>query len=668
MSKFEDTHLFEEGLTDLIHRMRQNVNKEFVLPNHYGWDEKDWCSKFPPSPTKLEVRIRDFGCLIGRFLKPCWENLIEIETEFPIIYIATSLVNITVARETAKDLSNIRKLKDREFDVMNSSERITQMGMADLFIDALSTFYFEIQRANVELKPKPKFGLHFNDEILHEIEKNLTLVQVVYHAFERVLFLGSDFSCDDGSIRISTSSSDRGREFLYAQALSTALDDDMDFVTRWRILENGTAGQFWKPKYRLVDRVTLNGSSLDFSLAPLENSAALSRIEALRGRTGTEYMFEALYRNGDPNSFENFEEFNIADESIEILIIYAWDILYSVASAVFNEFHESNDPYIIFYIYPEQDINALFSISLGVSPNTSRQIMSHLVLKGRPTDGLWSKPLQEIEGRGYQLLLPAVLSQNPSRFLGLMTQNLGKSDRRGKFFERKANQLIRRFTGPGTNVRFAPLPTTHDLHVMCNSKERETDVILVEGNYILVCEVKSFKQVAGPREYHWARSSISKAKLQLDKRLDMLKKNKDFVCDVLGIKGSPKFYGLIVSSGRFFEGLNNFGYPIVDLRNMMIFFQKDEQKSGFNYFSEENLFESKLTKFRDRNLTDIENLMIFAAKPPDCEFHERLLVSRTERLQFPGLEYCFDRVVRDESLGMIERRWSDPYVERLFDM
>jgi hypothetical protein len=160
----------------------------------------------------------------------------------------------------------------------------------------------------------------------------------------------------------------------------------------------------------------------------------------------------------------------------------------------------------------------------------------------------------------------------------------------------------------------------------------QTDAILAEDNKILVCEAKSFSHISDPREYFLARNTIDPAVSQIDARIAILEQNEAAVRRLLGIKKKPEYFGMIITNGRFFEGVARYRYPVLDIRNLIRFLQNPEIQSGIMGHAEDpGLFRRETTLLRKPGLTHIESLVGFARENPDFKFHNGLYVLTDER-------------------------------------
>ena len=641
----------------LISSLRENLRGIHPLPYHIDWDQAKWEAKFPENCSPYENNIRNFGVMSGKLLRACWSRLTALQSEFCVVSAAIEWLNLQLPEFREALQARFSSLKDELAHVANTQLNLTQDAFAEVLIDAVSTVQWQFYKAKTVTVPKshPKRLLEIGAAVLKEMTEDLLLLQVLTFLFDRLLFLGGEVVFQGSKIYAAAGTSLGGAEYLQQRALSTALDADMYHDTRRGCLTRAEKEPLWWPRYKLVRRIVPSGDGnvVEFATSRVDKIRA-SAISHLRCRSGSEYLFATLFKSSIESEDDEPAERPTRFESKYVHAIYAWDVIHSMANALVEAGPASDRHFS--HSFERTGLLRLISDALDISLDQAVDAVDFLTLDGESRDGIWSRPLFLGSDGRYRLNSFAVLTVDPIRLLNLFVGNADKSGRRGHVFERRVLEAFRATSLLNRACQFTVLDEDHEVHKLL--KKIPTDIILQEGNTLLLVEAKSTGHVADPREYDRAEVAIEKAFCQLTTRIDTLKRNKHKVLKAFGVDTEPRYLGLVVTNGRFFEGIDRHPYPVLDFRNLTLFLTVNELVGTIvSYTDYQGLFKTTKSPTSLQGMNQLESIHALARIHPQLALNRELIVSFSQALQIGDLTVSFDRSGRETALALVMPPW-----------
>jgi hypothetical protein len=495
-------------------------------------------SKFVFS-REIEGQIYNLGLEIGPKCAGLWQNVDTIAAKYArpeivrLIVESANMVWIGIRRQQEK--TERLTVKERYHgittaDATNNPETLT---------DLISDFLFSRVRKGIAIYTTldlPDFHPPSYTELLDSAALISYIQEIGYYQFlfDKALFLEGTITVDKSEIYISSAKSEKGEMYLRASQLSQ--------------LRNALAHRARKinearyQDYKVVGSAEIRNGRLNVNLVSPFESPHGTPIASLRGYVGSEYLFRVLatYKEG-------------------LDTIYCWEFIYSLCEAL-------QKAGITDATVHKNDVIEVVSAALGITRQRARRALDILTFKSdvKTRDGIWSRPVVLIDRSFISLVYPAT-SVTPERQMHHIIGNLNLTEIRGDEFQRTCVQNLGaiishlRKTIPNISEKeLYLLPTSSKIFDLLGRKKRETDVIIMFGTRLLVCEAKSVSDVVTLREFENARQSVWHGMDQISERILLLNSRMKELRSILNIDHDTELSvaGVLILNDVFFDGFS----------------------------------------------------------------------------------------------------------------
>ena len=520
--------------------------KKLKMPYSSDWNRKEWKSLI--SSNTQETKLIEFAIFIGN---ECENNWISIHEESQA-HLLPSITN---------ELINDMNLLTLPFSESPESYE-KNVSLVEAMVDLFSDFIFmQINRSKKLSTPiillEPSFNNPEVKESVGKIQNKLYLIFLYKFAFDRVFFLGDYCEFSQGLIELKTDMNSLGKEYQIRRKINIERDHQMFFQVYGEINKRGD--KLALSNYKIVTGIRYEINKHIFDLAPVAMNLTGSRLAQLRGWIGSEYLFSTLVAK------------NIVD------LAYAWDVLHSLCASVVETSRRTKSIELVVADYSKRDLKELIAACLSCTPQRARKLLEQLTFSNNHNskDGIWSRPLLNIDRGFLKLVLPAILAVDPIRLLQLLIENQDASSVRGKHFEDRCIEQISAYTNEWEKEKFVVLPSKHPIYDILGKKKRQTDFVILIGENIILCEAKSIGSYANSREFFLATEAINNGIRQLTTRKEKLKNQASVVENTLRIPTDRlKIVNLVISNSIIFDGYDLSDSYVISLRSLIIFISR----------------------------------------------------------------------------------------------
>ena len=527
-----------------LESLKRNRNREYVLPYHIGWTDRVWkdqASEFVFS-HEIEGQLYNLVLEIGPKCADLWRNVDTIVTKYAGPYIiklivdAANMVWVGIMRQQEK--TEHLTVKERYHAITAEATN-----NPEILTDLVSEFLFSrVRKGNAiyTTLDLPDFHPASYTELLDSAALISYLQEIGHYKFlfDKFMFLEGKITLDRSGIYISSAKSEKGEMYLRASKLSQLRE-----ALAHRAQQARKVNEARHQEYKIVGSAEIRNGRLNVYLVSAFESPHRTPIASLRGYVGSEYLFRVL-----------------ATHKEGLDTIYCWEIIYSLSEAL-------RKAGITDATMHKNDVVEVMSTALGITRQKARKALDILTFRSdvKTRDGIWSRPVVLIDRSFISLVYPAIASVYPVRQIHHVIGNLNLTGIRGDEFQRTCYQNIRgiishlRKTIP--NIRkeeLYVLPTSSKVFDLLGRKKRETDVIIMFGTRLLVCEAKSVSDVVTLREFENALESVCHGMDQISERISLLNSRMKDLRSILGIAHDTELSvaGLLISNEVFFDGFS----------------------------------------------------------------------------------------------------------------
>jgi hypothetical protein len=538
------------------------------LPYHIGWNDRVWkdqASEFVFS-HEIEGQLYNLGIEIGTKCADLWRNVDTVVAKYAgpniirLILDAANMVWVGIMRQQEK--TEHLTVKERYHAITAEAT-----DNPEILTDLVSEFLFSrVRKGNAiyTTLDLPDFHPASYTELLDSAALISYIQEIGYckFLFDKFMFLEGKITLDKSGIYISSAKSEKGEMYLRASKLSQLRDALAQRVQRARKVNEAR-----HQEYKVVGSAEIRNGRLNVYLVSAFESPHGTPIASLRGYVGSEYLFRVL-----------------ATHKEGLDTIYCWEIIYSLCEAL-------RKAGITDATMHKNDVIEVVSAALGITRQRARRALDILTFRSdvKTRDGIWSRPVVLIDRSFISLVYPAIASVTPVRQIHHVIGNLNLTGIRGDEFQRTCDKALR---GIISHLRKAipsireeelyVLPTSSKVFDLLGRKKRETDVIVLFGTKLLVCEAKRVSDVVTLREFENALESVCYGMDQISARISLLNSRMRDLRSILGIDHDTELSvaGLLISNEVFFDGFSVNQTFCISLRSLISVLQgiTDESK------------------------------------------------------------------------------------------
>jgi hypothetical protein len=488
---------------------------------------------------EIERQIYNLGIEIGTKCAGLWQNVDMIVAK----YAGPNIIRLIV--DTANIVWVGIKRQQERTDHLTVKERYHAITTAqatdnpEILTDLISEFLFSLVRKGITIYTTLDLP-DFHPPSYEELSDSAALIAYIQEIgyfkflFDRCMFLEGKITFDKAQMYISSAKSQKGEMYLRASQLSQLRDA---LGQRARKVDEAR-----HQEYKVIGTAEIRNGRLNVHLVSAFESPHGTPIASLRGYVGSEYLFRVL-----------------ATHKEGLDTIYCWEIIYSLCEAL-------RKAGISDATMHKNDLVEVVFTALGTTRQRARRALDMLTFKSdvKSRDGIWSRPVVLID-RSFIALVYAATSVTPVRQMHHIIANLNLTGIRGDEFQRTCVQLlggiinqIRKTIPNVSEEKLYIMPTSSKIFDLLGRKKRETDVIIVFGSRLLVCEAKSVPDVVTLREFENALESVCYGMDQISARVLLLNSRMKELRSILDIDRHTELSvaGLLISNEVFFDGFS----------------------------------------------------------------------------------------------------------------
>lgn len=269
------------------------------------------------------------------------------------------------------------------------------------------------------------------------------------------------------------------------------------------------------------------------------------------------------------------------------VLLDSWEVLASLAAAMRGAFPDdtkySTVSNLLRYtptIYADQVV-ALLTQWLKIGSAEAREVISFFTFDPRPNCELWAKPIIKFSKDSLTVLLAPLLQGNMQRTFDLWMRETGFNlTEKGFMFEDYAREALKQSIHESVKLDDAGM-LNEGFFLKDESLDEEIDLLLWVKNVILIGEAKCQLFPSEPIEYHNYFKTLDDAAVQLQRKFDAVKRNKEAVLKELGLLGKigveqAQFVPFILTNHPLGVGHPMKGIPIIDLHALRQFLLEGE--------------------------------------------------------------------------------------------
>lgn len=568
------------SLGKFIDDLRENRSGRLSLPHQASWRLDLWTEYATryANQTSLDDRdqhILEAGCAIGVKCQEIWEDIKEQEKAASIPEMCSALIsqiNLMYFRRAAGLPSSVMTL-----GVFHGQEaqELSFKGVEQL-VDVVSDYIFSHQKSGIKLSTvldiEPVLGSYSTHSHAVGLAYTLRELASLKFIFDQCLFLDSTINVD-GDVFVCRVPSGGLSEVYLRRAKAAHIVDGLILRRMYERRPRSLPREF--VDYSVVDHIHRDGNELVVKFSYVPHKADKSSLIHLRGYISTEYLFEVLEMHEDGQQFHR-----------------TWDVLHSFSKAMFENAKKIQEQTEFTSTIAFRHLVSVVAKCLRLSERQARKTLEFFIFKSESCDGIWSRPIVNVDSTFVSIMHSSLLEINRFRILHHMVANAGLNNVRGGSFERKCvQQLGINFLHSGAEL----ISISNPVYRLFGIKRFQTDFLVRLGNTVFVCEAKSTSHVATPREFHHGYRAISVGAEQLRKRMLKLSSMRPQVEKHLFGRVNPdsNFIPLVVTNTTFFEGSQPEGAYVVSLRALVSYFNGKERLScsTASYYLEEGIYE-----------------------------------------------------------------------------